>query len=277
MSMVKQRIALPKIDLSPFNQPQDENTEAYWDFRAPSYDLELTNTQDAVKSREKLVELLMNKGAIGQESVVLDLGCGPGLFTVEFAKRCNRVVGVDISGKMLERANLHARSLDNVEFCKMDWVQEEMQPRCKHRFDLVFANMSPAIRSVDTLNKMMSASRRWCFYSTFAQRTSNIRQKLDRLCEIHRHYDRIYYVFHILWSQGIQPEIWYETQCVQRKFSPEQALAFYQKDYFGQIDLCKMKEVIWESIAADGMVVEEIHIKKGCMLWQINKIGQENM
>lgn len=262
---------IPEIDLSAFNQPQDNGAEAYWDFRAPGYDREISNSEDSRNTRVNLVQRLIRKGVIQKESAVLDLGCGPGLFTVEFAQQCRQVVGVDISGKMLERARQHAKSLDNVAFYKMDWADPQCNQEWDGAFDLVFANMSPAIRSVPTLEKMMRASKNWCFYSTFAERTSSLRRQLDQLFGICPQYNRIYYLFHILWSRGMQPEIWYESQVVRRELPWEQALEFYQNDYLGRGNEAELKRIVSQHRTADGKVVEEIFMKKGCMLWQVNR------
>jgi ubiquinone/menaquinone biosynthesis C-methylase UbiE len=40
---------------------------------------------------------------------LIDIGCGPGVYTVEFARRGATVVGLDISRKMLEKAKSSAR------------------------------------------------------------------------------------------------------------------------------------------------------------------------
>jgi ubiquinone/menaquinone biosynthesis C-methylase UbiE len=40
---------------------------------------------------------------------LIDIGCGPGVYSVEFAKRGANVVGIDISGKMLDKARDNAK------------------------------------------------------------------------------------------------------------------------------------------------------------------------
>ncbi|HET6437060.1 MAG TPA: class I SAM-dependent methyltransferase [Anaeromyxobacter sp.] len=48
---------------------------------------------------------------------MIDLGCGSGAVVVEVARRARRVVGVDLSGKMLSRARRRAceAGLRNIE------------------------------------------------------------------------------------------------------------------------------------------------------------------
>jgi SAM-dependent methyltransferase len=48
----------------------------------------------------------------------LDIGCGTGGFTLELAKHCNRVVGIDISKKQIQQAiyKTDASKQSNIEF-----------------------------------------------------------------------------------------------------------------------------------------------------------------
>ena len=46
---------------------------------------------------------ILERLGIGGETVVLDFGCGPGFYTIPFARIARRVVAVDIQPEMLER------------------------------------------------------------------------------------------------------------------------------------------------------------------------------
>ena len=66
---------------------------------------------------------------------ILDLGCGTGLFGVAVASMAHRIVGVDLSAKMLEKArqlNLYDR-LDQLDLLEM------MENEAASTFDLVAA------------------------------------------------------------------------------------------------------------------------------------------
>ena len=72
-----------------------------------------------------LGEAAMDPVGIGRGERVLDVGCGTGLTSLELARRVGasgRVVGVDISAPMLDRARERARSAgaDNVAFIAAD-------------------------------------------------------------------------------------------------------------------------------------------------------------
>jgi len=52
---------------------------------------------------------------------LIDIGCGPGIYSVEFAKRGADVLGIDISRKMLEEARKNAEPLSlKLTLCKAD-------------------------------------------------------------------------------------------------------------------------------------------------------------
>ncbi|MFM9373328.1 class I SAM-dependent methyltransferase [Streptomyces sp. Da 82-17] len=69
-------------------------------------------------------ELLLDAAAFGPEGRVLDIGCGAGQTSRLAARRAarGRVLGVDLSGPMLDRARASARQegLDNVTFERAD-------------------------------------------------------------------------------------------------------------------------------------------------------------
>lgn len=57
------------------------------------------------------------------EGTLLDLCCGPGRHSVEFAQRGFQVTGVDRSAFLLERAREHAAQTNTA----VEWVQEDMR------------------------------------------------------------------------------------------------------------------------------------------------------
>ena len=69
----------------------------------------------------------------------------------------------------------------------------------------------------------------------------------------------------------MQPEIWYESQVVRRELPWEQALEFYQNDYPGRGNEGELKRIVSQHRTADGKIAEETFMKKGCMLWQVNR------
>lgn len=85
--------------------------------------------QRAGEEAELILELSTKK-----EGRLLDLACGPGRHSVEFARRGLKTTGVDISPYLLERARQYAGE----EGLTVEWVQEDMRDfRREESFDLI--------------------------------------------------------------------------------------------------------------------------------------------
>ena len=67
---------------------------------------------------------------------VLDVGCGPGFYTMTFAQRCGRAIGIDATPELLARAREEARQrgLRNLQFIEGD---AEHLPFPTHAFEVV--------------------------------------------------------------------------------------------------------------------------------------------
>jgi len=90
-----------------------EQEQTFFDFAA---EVGLTKHLGGVEATEELIELCR----IGEGKYVLDVGCGAGVTPCYIARRCScRVVGVDVSERMVERSRERARKegvADRVEF-----------------------------------------------------------------------------------------------------------------------------------------------------------------
>ena len=100
---------------------------AFWDRRADQWVRRLEEDQ-AYRARElERVEataaFLRQRGLLAQGQTALDIGCGPGLFTVEFARTAGQVTGIDLSPRMMEHARAYARrqGVDNAAFRSCDF------------------------------------------------------------------------------------------------------------------------------------------------------------
>ncbi len=64
---------------------------------------------------------------------ILDLGCGTGVLTVQLADLCNKIVGVDSSQSMIDKAK---KQFGNIEFMVCDALALPFE----NEFDVVFSN-----------------------------------------------------------------------------------------------------------------------------------------
>ena len=92
---------------------------------------------DSVTGEE--VNYLIKRFNLKKGMRVLDLGCGYGRHSIEFAKRGMRVTGVDISEEFIRMAGQKSQGLD------IEWINEDVMVwKARKRFDLVI-NMYTSI------------------------------------------------------------------------------------------------------------------------------------
>lgn len=250
------------------NQKKEPSAE-FWDFRAEEYNLS-SSTADATLNRQEKVQALIDQGIITSESRVLDIGCGPGQLALELAKRTKKVVGLDFSEKMIDyaRQNASAAGLNNTEFIHSDWAGFD----CPEPFDLVVASMSPAIDQPDHLYKMMACSRGFCYLSSFVERHSSLKENLYQLTKQNymRQFNKLNYIFNILWTKGIFPELTYETGLHQRVFSLEKAKGIFVRELclVESPEKTRLIHDYLEELAENDVVTESLQQRKGQLIWK---------
>ena len=151
---------------------QDRKTVEVWNRRAKSYDKNV-GTDPGNRRVEETLAFLDGYGILNNKLRILDLGCGPGNFSVALAERGHEVVALDPAEKMLamveEKLVGQPALKDLVAPVLADWVPLSLEQFGWHGyFDLVFASMTPGVRDVATLQKVMRASRQYVYLSRFA-------------------------------------------------------------------------------------------------------------
>lgn len=158
-----------------------EYNTSSWNKRAENY---AKNSADE-KYREmqnKVFQFLEFYGVKLSELKILDLGCGPGNYTIPLAEKAAEVWALDPASSMLDilEARAKARKLNNIIYVNKGW--EEICLNAEGwvgKFDLVFASMTPGINNPETLEKAMRASRNYCYLSHFAgERRNNLQEIL---------------------------------------------------------------------------------------------------
>lgn len=87
---------------------------------------------------ERLLAHTETLGAPARLAAALDFGCGPGRLTRALAEHFERVVGIDLSERMVERARHLNRSVENVRFHAGADALSVLDDRA---FDLVYSNL----------------------------------------------------------------------------------------------------------------------------------------
>jgi SAM-dependent methyltransferase len=149
--------------------------------------------EDFFASGEEHVELLLKafrQKFNYQEAFfknVLDFGCGTGRLVIPFAKRAEKVTGIDISQPMLAEAekNLQKRNIGNVELIQSGDITQLNFPL---EFDLVHTSIVlqhiPTNIGYTIIDRLISFTREGGYgmiHFTFANNKSSLRNKLAAL------------------------------------------------------------------------------------------------
>jgi SAM-dependent methyltransferase len=254
-----------------------EEKRNLWDKRAEGF-----NRHGSDERRDKIIGLLTERQMLCKDSTVLDIGCGPGKFVLEFAQRAKSVVGVDISPKMLQYAaeNVAALNLDNTEFRELDWEKADLTAlNWQKKFSLVTGIMSPAFWNRNSLEKMLEASKEYCLITHFVERQDSVGDVLKKDIlgrDVVDEYGNraLYCSFNILWLYKLFPEVVY----FDLKKESAQPLEEVYQSYLAKFEMrgvltAKQKTDILDFLkdkAEGGIIKEKTTSKIACIFWKNN-------
>lgn len=97
----------------------------------PELDLGSRKKSSIEKTENWILETQKGKGNIS----ILDLGCGPGLYTERFAEKGHKVTGIDISEKSINYAKKSAENKNlNITYLNENYLEVDLE---SDRYDLV--------------------------------------------------------------------------------------------------------------------------------------------
>jgi SAM-dependent methyltransferase len=243
---------------------------AFWDQYASTYRQINEVLQDDLR---KMVALWAGEGLVNRTSRVLDIGCGPGTYTLPLAEAVKEVVALDISMKMLELLSEEAkkRGLQNIIPRQADWEKIN----CGQEFDLVLAASSPAVYNYTTLMKMNSASRRFCLLLCYARGCrAPLRDFLWRELmgeELQGSAFDISFPFNILYGEGFNPNLRFFSQGYSYAERADVVLENYRAYFniFGKNGpgVERILEKVIRSMARDNLILENVSYNLAVMWW----------
>lgn len=266
------------IDLWESHDQKSQNPQEFWDSRADFFN-------DKVFSGDKIgspiVKLLQSKNMLDKDMHVLDIGCGPGKHTLPLAKVVKSITALDISENMLDKLkeNMRKTNITNIEPINLDWKDVDVKERnWNDTYDLVFASMTPAVFNYDTLKKMLIASKKHCFLSSFVKRRDLLGDEIQKyIIEKHqvpaKKADKIYYVFNILWQLGYTPEVRYFKRKWEDEMTFDEAYTIYRDNMASLTALTdqdkgKIKEILKQRVV-DGRITEKTEVTQGILTWEV--------
>lgn len=260
------------------NDANLQDQKKHWDSRAKEFsDYRNLVGEDRVA---KLTDFLNQKGISYENEDVLDIGCGTGTYALEFAKTAQSVTALDISTQMIAYAREDARKqgVRNIQFSELPWETIDLASYgWRKKFYLAVAIMTPAISSRHSLEKMLEASKNFCFMSGYVDRQEKFMEDIEQNI-LHRkpnrtaHVRNIYCSFNILWLHGIHPEISYHTMERENDRTLEEAYIYYtsQLDKGGSLKDREKSAILsyLEKQAQNGRVKDIFRSKTAWLFWQ---------
>lgn len=200
-------------------KPPKRNTEdakALWDSQADDTVYVTVPTFEG----SGFLRLLEEEHMLDKSYDVLDIGCGTGIFSAAISSKINSAVGYDIAAKMLSNGRdiLEQKKINNVTLKQDNWRDMDIESLgLKNRFDLVIAHTTPAVCDLETFEKMLGASRRFCAISVFTRPNQPIMQTVHDMVgvKLDEGYFAGYleksmtYMFDYLFQMGYSPKFFY--------------------------------------------------------------------
>ncbi|MCS7203419.1 MAG: class I SAM-dependent methyltransferase [Thermodesulfovibrio sp.] len=151
-----------------------KSVKEFWDRRAKKYARAFDS--DVYEKTLKILNRIESKGVVFTSSRILEIGSGTGIYTLPLAKRAKEVVAVDCSEEMIKILNeeLKKHEIDNVYSIQAFWHEIDIEKyRFYKDFDIVFAAMTPAVKTKDDILKMEDCSRDWLIYIGWGRKRDN--------------------------------------------------------------------------------------------------------
>lgn len=267
------------------------HTSKAWDERAKAWGKELNKKEDFQVNMDQRVQatakFLRSHGLLGEGSQVLDIGCGPGRFVTEFAKTSGYVTGIDLSEKMIQLGQKHAEEcgIKNVSFMAGDFLKLNVEALgWEKKFDLVFAAITPALGTMESLEKSMRICKGFCFHACNIRWLDDLESKIKKeiigkAVEPQKNsFGKWFYsLFNMLWIKGYFPMTDYYINEKEERIKVDKDLAQYYAKTFSR-DLERSDELVIEILEylqkiadSEGFVTRRCERWQGWILWDVRK------
>ena len=210
---------------------------------------------------------------------VLDVGCGGGQFALALEQMGAKAIGTDFSEKMIESCRRNCAALGmQTEFHICNWHHADLDELgWRGKFDLVLANMTPAVASAETFWKLSEASKKWCLMVKPTRRINSVLDNLFKLVGARKESEKldetIAFAFNILWLKGYSPKLEYEFQTWEAEQPLEKSVAEYTNRIRSVSSLTEQQEQEIKDYlmktAVDGIIRETTTTLITAMYWQV--------
>ncbi|GAB6906330.1 Methylase involved in ubiquinone/menaquinone biosynthesis [Desulfosarcina cetonica] len=271
------------IDASPLRRRRKGGAEAMgrWDKMAADF-AQRTADPTAAEKRRRTVAWMTDRGALPDGARVLDIGAGPGNWSLLLAEAGARVTALEPSGAMVDilKGRMAEQGISAISTDQRTWQAVDLaRDGWEGAFDLVFASMTPGIDGPANLRKMMAASKGHCYLSAFSglgwhQWYGTLWRELFAET-LDGHPGDIIHPFNLVYAMGYRPELRFDFWQRENRMSRDKAIADFTTHLEGFTDLT---DALRDKVAAfvdqrceNGHFVDERRACQGMMLWSVNQ------
>ena len=270
---------------SPVNLRGDRRGEAEiqrWNVRASGY-AQHSESEGSRERRQQIIGWLENRGALQEEFRVLDIGAGPGNYAAMMSRQVAEVTAVEPATSMttILKNRITKEGHENIRIRQKTWEKVSLAAESWHKaFDLVFASMCPGVGSPDMLEKMIEASRNFCYLSGWSGcRWGKWGLSQSELWprifseQLDSYSSDILYPFGMLYALGYRPELRFLQPRVHLEMDTEEAIDGLAEHFsrYTRItaEIRKTVELYVLSYSQGGRFSQAYTTCQGFMLWQV--------
>lgn len=250
-------------------------SRAWWNHKAPHF----ARPEAPTAETSLALRLIDEHSMLKPGDTVLDIGCGGGRYAFALENLGASVTAFDFAPGMIEACEERKKELESgVSFRVEDWYTLDVKERgWEKAFDVVLANMTPAISSAAGLDKMTQASRGWCVMTKPTRRSDDLfHALLDELGLLRNPKgldDNILYAFELLWAEGYEPRLEYQHTVWESSWTYEEALKEYSLRLSSRYELTEEQLKQLPSLLSkrlqDGRIYEKSETTIAAVYWKV--------
>jgi SAM-dependent methyltransferase len=253
---------------------QAAKQKKFWETMAAKYPLPFEEKHLAKTKR--VISMAEQRGVRIDGAVILDVGCGTGVYSLPLAQRAERVIGLDLSQEMARRfaVQQQEQSIQNAAVIQSPWNDAAVVEHSWDKaFDIVWATMTPAVRSLEDVARLNRCARSWCVYIGWGGLRRN-----PFMEEVYQAHGQVFgpppgakAVQAHLSAMGIAAEIELIRDHWDWEGTEDEATAHAEGFLHAQTDAEPQPDLIREIAArfsTDGRVCWRSEVEKGLIVWQ---------
>ncbi|RRJ65978.1 methyltransferase domain-containing protein [Paenibacillus oralis] len=201
-----------------------------FDDKAKSFNEQAFNEEGRQRAK-RIMNWLEGQGVTFKDTSILDIGAASGGFTVPFAERGARVTSVEpnLSLRELLRKNIAGITNGKVDVVAEPFEDIDIQAKSWEKaFDFVFVSMCPVIVDWESVEKVLSCARKFCYISmTAGSREHSLVNEIWPLVTdqpMKNEHLEMAYLLHLLYLKGYAYESLVTKEMKTTEVSKEAAL-----------------------------------------------------